>query len=359
MGPAHASSGSHTQPSTVFTALSKSIGPLLPQRGLQLSEHSSGATGHPSCCPYNSITACQHGSSWSRQLVCGSIPGPLPMPPALYPIHFPKLERPHCRLVPTYCPIPKSQHRRLLAPNSQRYAQPSPQPKLTPFAARIRLHNKERVHPNRTDPSSSHPSTNSPAFDPCPRTEGGACTTYICCHPPCHTTEGGGPTFSTEARSTNCGYHQATTYHSLRHSRSSPHPRPGTSTDTPLGPQCSLPCPLFSPSRFPPQVRPLHCRPRHNTHCREASIAAKATLWPQGRHMVALQRQRMGPPFRIWHRQGPAHCRVNYPHRHHLLHTQSRCTIRPTRLLGKLRLQYSSSEKRNTPCPHDGWRRPT
>jgi hypothetical protein len=38
---------------------------------------------------------------------------------------------------------------------------------------------------------------------------------------------------------------------------------------------------------------------------------------------------------------------------------KSRCTIRPTRLLRKLRLQYSPSENGNTPCPHDGWRRPT
>jgi hypothetical protein len=116
-------------------------------------------------------------------------------------------------------------------------------------------------------------------------------------------------------------------YHSPHHSRSSPHPRPGTSTGSPLGPQCSSPCPLFSPSRFTPQVRPPHCRPRHNTHCREASIPAKATPWPRGRHMGAIQCQRMGPPFRIRHQQGPTHCRAHYRHRHHLFHTQSRCTV--------------------------------
>jgi hypothetical protein len=108
VGPAHATSGSHIQPSTIFTALSKTIGPLLPQQALQFFEDSSGTTRHPSCCPYHSITARRHGSSWSQWLVHGSIPRPLLMPPVLHPIHFPKLERPHCQLVPTYCPIPKS-----------------------------------------------------------------------------------------------------------------------------------------------------------------------------------------------------------------------------------------------------------
>jgi hypothetical protein len=93
---------------SILTALYDAIGTLLPQQGIQLPAHTPCPAGHQSCRPHHFSAASQHGSPWCRRLVCGYIPRPLPLPQMLHSIHFAQLERPHCRLVPPYCPISKS-----------------------------------------------------------------------------------------------------------------------------------------------------------------------------------------------------------------------------------------------------------
>jgi hypothetical protein len=104
MGQAHAPSGSHSQPALILTALFDAIGPLLCQQGIQFPERTPRPAGHQSRRPHHSSATSQHGSTWCRRLVRGSIPRPLPLPQMLHSIHLAKLERPHCRLVPPYCP---------------------------------------------------------------------------------------------------------------------------------------------------------------------------------------------------------------------------------------------------------------
>jgi hypothetical protein len=107
MGQAHAPSQSHSQPAPILMALSKAIGPLLPQQGIPFPEYTPCPAGHQRRRPYQSSAASQHGSPWCRRLVHGSIPRPLWLPQMLHSIHFTKLERRHCPLVPPYCPFPK------------------------------------------------------------------------------------------------------------------------------------------------------------------------------------------------------------------------------------------------------------